>query len=105
MVNKTTPKWNPARLEDLDLEQDIRVKYFHANVKRRLHFTHTSDFHLLPFRRYALPSEKEILEVKDAQALRTVEDTVVWFEKDRNGKFGVRQKVEDVLERKSSVNK
>lgn len=100
MVNKTQPKWNPSRLEDLDLEQDIRVRYFHANVKRRLHFTHTDDFHLLPFRRYALPSEKEILEVKKVH--RTVADTVAWFEKDRNGKFGVRQKVEDVLERKSS---
>ncbi|KAG2237226.1 hypothetical protein INT48_006630 [Thamnidium elegans] len=93
------PKWNPARLEDLDLEQDIRVRFFHANVKRRLHFTHTPDFHLHPFRRYALPTEKEILETKKANSLRTVADTVEWFDKDRNGKFGVRQKVEDVLER------
>ncbi|KAI8077120.1 ClpP/crotonase-like domain-containing protein [Thamnidium elegans] len=99
VVNKKQPKWNPARLEDLDLEQDIRVRFFHANVKRRLHFTHTPDFHLHPFRRYALPTEKEILETKKANSLRTVADTVEWFDKDRNGKFGVRQKVEDVLER------
>lgn len=92
------PKWNPARLEDVDLDE-TRVKFFHANVKTRLHFTNSEDFYLHPYRRYGLPTEKEILDTKNLHSLRTVEDTVQWFDKDRNGKFGVREKVEDVLER------
>lgn len=99
MVLKKQPKWIPARLEDIDLDQDIRVKRFHANIRRRLFFSNSQDFHQLPYRRYALPSEKEILDTKFLHSLRTVEDTVQWFEKDRNGKFGVRHKVEDVLDR------
>lgn len=83
----------------MDLDQDIRVRRFHANIKRRLYFSNSQDFHLHPYRRYALPTEKEILETKDLHSLRTVEDTVQWFENDRNGKFGVRHKVEDVLDR------
>ncbi|KAG2199142.1 hypothetical protein INT47_009881, partial [Mucor saturninus] len=99
VVLKKQPKWNPSTLQDIDLEKDIKVKRFHANIRRKLFFSNDQDFHELPYRRYALPSEKEILESKYMHSLRTVEDTVQWFENDRNGKFGVRHKVEDVLDR------
>ncbi|KAI7906626.1 ClpP/crotonase-like domain-containing protein [Cokeromyces recurvatus] len=99
VIHKRAPKWNPPRLEDLDLEEDIRIKFFYANTKRRLFFSNQEDYDLHPYRRFALPSEKEILQTKDLQNLKTVQETVEWFEKDRNGKFGVKQKVEDVLNR------
>jgi 3-hydroxyisobutyryl-CoA hydrolase len=102
VINKTAPKWNPERLEDLDLDQDILARYFYSNVKKQLTFWDKPlDYHLHPYRRYGLPSQNEILEVKAQHNLTTVKDTVDWFEKDRNGKFGVRQKVEDVLDRLS----
>jgi hypothetical protein len=33
--------------------------------------------------------------------LKTAEETIKWFDNDRNGKFGIPQKVKDVLERAS----
>lgn len=103
VIHKRAPQWNPARLEDLDLHEDIRVKLFHANVKRRLNFRNQEDYQLHPYRRYALPSEQEILEAKTLHNLNNVEETINWFDNDRNGKFGVRQKVQDVFDRASAA--
>ncbi|GAN09502.1 mitochondrial 3-hydroxyisobutyryl-CoA hydrolase [Mucor ambiguus] len=103
VIHKRFPQWNPARLEDLDLHDDIRVKLFHANVKRRLNFRNQEDYHLHPYRRYALPSEREILDTKVLHNLKNSEETVRWFDNDRNGKFGVRQKVQDVFDRASAL--
>lgn len=99
IIHKQAPKWNPSRLEDLDLDEDIRVRFFHANVARRLNFMNTQDCYRLPYEKYALPSEKEIFEVRSKHNLSTVRDTVAWFEEDRKDKYGVREKVEDVLNR------
>lgn len=96
------PKWNPSKLEDLDLERDIIVRYFNANTKSKLSFCNTRDYHLHPFRKYALPSEQEILETMTTEKLQTVKETVDWFIRNRNRKFGVRQKVEDTLHRFTS---
>lgn len=63
-----------------------------------MQFLNDRDYHIAPYRRYALPSEEEILDVKSKQNL-TKEGTVAWFEKERNNKFGVRHKVEDVINR------
>ncbi|EPB91747.1 hypothetical protein HMPREF1544_01459 [Mucor circinelloides 1006PhL] len=103
VIHKKPPRWNPKRLEDLDLHDDIRVKLFHANVKRRLNFRNQEDYHLHPYRRYALPSEKEILETKALFNLKSTEDTIKWFDNDRNGKFGIRQKIQDVFDRATAV--
>ncbi|KAL7335844.1 3-hydroxyisobutyryl-CoA hydrolase, variant 3 [Mucor circinelloides] len=103
VIHKKPPRWNPKRLEDLDLHDDIRVKLFHANVKRRLNFRNQEDYHLHPYRRYALPSEKEILETKALFNLKSAEDTIEWFDNDRNGKFGIRQKIQDVFDRATAV--
>ncbi|CEI98658.1 hypothetical protein RMCBS344292_12762 [Rhizopus microsporus] len=99
IIHKQMPKWNPGKLEDLDLDEDIRVRFFHANVARRLNFMNTQDCYRLPYEKYALPSEKEIFEVRSKRNLSTVRDTVAWFEEDRKDKYGVREKVEDVLNR------
>lgn len=56
-----------------------------------------------PYRRYALPSEKEILETKALFNLKSAEDTIEWFDNDRNGKFGIRQKIQDVFDRATAV--
>jgi 3-hydroxyisobutyryl-CoA hydrolase len=100
VVNKTLPKWNPSTLEELDLERDIIVRYFIANANtRKLHFLNDQDYHLHPFRRYGLPSEREIFETVASEKLHSVKETVDWFVKNRNDKFGVRQKVEDAFNR------
>lgn len=99
VVNKIQPKWNPSNLEDLDLERDIIVRYFNANTLRRARFRNEQDYHLHPFRRYGLPSEKEIFETIASERLHTATEAVDWFVKNRKDKFGVRQKVIDVFNR------
>ncbi|CEP18413.1 hypothetical protein [Parasitella parasitica] len=102
VIHKKPPRWSPKKIEDLNLHDDIRTKFFHANIRRRLNFRNNEDYYLHPYRRYALPSEKEILDAKRLHDLQTAEETVQWFNNDRNDKFGIRQKVLDVLARESS---
>ncbi|KAG1461057.1 hypothetical protein G6F46_005755 [Rhizopus delemar] len=101
VVHKQIPKWNPKRLEDADID-DIRVKFFYANVKRQLNFMNSRDFHHFPYARYGLPTEEEILEVRSKYNLTSVQDTVAWFQENRKDKYGVREKVEDVLYRREA---
>ena len=63
-------------------------RYIHSSLQNR-----SSQAHVL-----ALPSEKEILAVyKEGSVMK--EEVIQHFIKDRDGKVGVREKVEEVLER------
>ncbi|KAG2235176.1 hypothetical protein INT48_003520, partial [Thamnidium elegans] len=94
VINKTLPKWNPNKFEDIDLDRDIRAGHF--SIKKKLHFTNSQDFYEHPHKKYVLPTEKKILDMKSLHCLKGVQDTTAWF---GSSKFGVKQKVRDVFER------
>ncbi|KAI8970052.1 ClpP/crotonase-like domain-containing protein [Mycotypha africana] len=100
VIHKRTPDWKPKKLEDLDLDSDIKVKYFHANVKRKLIFTNEQDDYIEhPYQRYALPTARDILQAYHAEKYKSAEEAVSFFTKERGDKFGLRQKIEDVFAR------
>ncbi|QDS77175.1 hypothetical protein FKW77_001893 [Venturia effusa] len=99
LINRTKerPKWNPNSLEEVT---DAQVKAFFTPVSgERLALLETGDhatFADYPHARLALPTEKEILAVSEG---RSTEEIVRYFLKEKEGKVGVREKVEEVMER------
>ncbi|KAG2204452.1 hypothetical protein INT47_005243 [Mucor saturninus] len=91
--------WIPAKLEDIDVEDDIRVNLFDALETHQLNFATETDFYVNPHGRYSLPLQTEIDDVISRYSFQNSEDIIAWFEVSRPGKFGVRQKVEDYLKR------
>lgn len=99
VAGKRVCKWKPDKLEDIDVEDDIRVNIFDALETHQLHFATETDFYANPYSQYSLPLQKEISDATRKYNFKDNEDIIVWFEAGRPGKFGVRQKVQDYLER------
>lgn len=99
VAGKRARKWSPKRLEDLDIEDDIRVKIFDALETHQLHFSSEADFSVNPYGHYSLPTDKEIMDVKIRYNLKEYEDLLTWFEASRPQKFGIKQKVQRFMEK------
>ncbi|KAI8068917.1 ClpP/crotonase-like domain-containing protein [Thamnidium elegans] len=99
VAGKRERHWYPKKLEDIDVEDDIRVKIFDALETHQLYFSTESDFCVNPYSRYSLPSDKEIRDVIRRYNLKKDGELLNWFEASRPGKFGVRQKVSSFIER------
>lgn len=100
VLGKRVCNWSPNRLEDLDVEDDVLVKIFEAVETHQLYFTTERDLIDRSHSQYSLPSAKEIEQIMRQYNFRNIEDAIAHFEEGRPGKFGVRQKVKDYLERK-----
>ncbi|KAI7891031.1 ClpP/crotonase-like domain-containing protein [Mucor mucedo] len=99
VAGKRVCTWIPDKLEDIDVEDDIRVNLFDALETHQLNFATETDFYVNPHGRYSLPLQTEIDDVISRYSFQNSEDIIAWFEVSRPGKFGVRQKVEDYLKR------
>ncbi|KAG1437212.1 hypothetical protein G6F56_013215 [Rhizopus delemar] len=101
LITKKKPEWTPSRLEDVDLELDIRAKIIHAYAPVRFWTVYKKDYYDRPIN-FALPNEKEILEAQLVNGLNTVEKAVRWFKVNGRGKkYGITEKVTDVLNRQA----
>ncbi|CAG8653964.1 7404_t:CDS:2 [Acaulospora morrowiae] len=106
---KEKPKWDPSTLKDITL-QDIENYYF-SDSNSKLELLKNISYENYPFSRFNLPSEEEIRKVvtgetPDAGSMSMTQQEVVdFFMKDRKGKIGVREKVLEVLNRKTIVKK
>jgi 3-hydroxyisobutyryl-CoA hydrolase len=96
---KRTPQWQPSKLEDVDLESYIRGNLFgFQHETRRAYFTSDEDYIAYPFFRFGLPSVEEIQAVQKKYNLKSMSEVESWFLIEHQGKFGVRQRVQQVLE-------
>ncbi|CAM0143225.1 unnamed protein product [Umbelopsis sp. WA50703] len=109
LVNRTTPKWDPATLAEIS-DEKILSEYFESPAERQLDLLSSKDFKQYPYRRYGLPSEEDIRRVVTGDAAdailsqpTTSNDIVDWFVREQHGKFGVEQKVREVLDRKTKL--
>lgn len=100
------PKWEPARLEDVD---DSRVDEFFAEGEdRRMELLSTErPYKEYPHSHLALPREEEVKnELQSSEReWKNKRELAKAFAKGQKGKAGVKEKVEDVLGRKCSVAK
>lgn len=109
LVNRTTPKWDPSTLAEVS-NDSIISEYFEAPAERQLNLLSPKDFKQYPYRKYGLPSEEDIRRVVTGDAADamlaqpiTSNDIVDWFIREQHGKFGVEQKVREVLDRKTKL--
>lgn len=106
LINKpaTTPEWNPATLAETS---DALVdEFFKMEDGARLPLLNPSaehDYKWYPYGYLALPREADV-EHAVRQGDKSRAQVVRWFEEQRNGKMGVREKVEEVLARRTKVD-
>lgn len=97
---KTRPEWAPNQLEDVK-EEDVAEFFKTRKNLESLVFLESGPnarYQEYPHKYLALPTEKEILEVWNNGGAQP-EKVVEHFMTQRNGKVGIREKVEEVLER------
>lgn len=99
------PVWDPPALNELS-EDDVNELYFSNQSPNELTFASNLDMRHYPFSRYALPSEESVRQVitgdEANNRLTTEREIVEWFLKGSHGKRGVREKIADILSRKTS---
>ncbi|ORZ19549.1 ClpP/crotonase-like domain-containing protein [Absidia repens] len=101
-------EWQPATLDDVD-DLKIKADYFNAPSDLTLDMLTTKDFKQYPHRKYMLPTEDDIKNVVTGEAADvgnyalTRDEVVDYLVRERNGKQGVKQKVNEVLARKTKV--
>ncbi|KAG2225376.1 hypothetical protein INT45_005620 [Circinella minor] len=108
LVTRTKPNWQPSAITDIKFDK-IKEEYFDSPSPERLELLTTKDYKQYPHRKYMLPSEDDVKRVVTGEAADvgnyalSREEVVQYFLRDRNGKQGVKNKVLDVLERKTHI--
>lgn len=96
---KARPDWNPNTLEDVT-SADVE-KFFKRKVELGLLVSgEKADYSSYPYADLGLPTEREVLEERGVGGGRRMKEEVVQIFLGRRGeKVGVREKVEEVVER------
>ncbi|KAH0551798.1 hypothetical protein GP486_006986 [Trichoglossum hirsutum] len=100
------PKWQPASLEsanDVDTESFFRVEGEQKLELININNSEVGDYHEYPHRWINLPSERDIESVV-REGHRTAGEIIEHFVHARRGKAGVREKVSEVLARKTRAD-
>ena len=97
-----TAQWNPARLEDVT-PQDVD-EFFMVEGSDRLTLLEEGEYREYPDGDLRLPMERAIKKRVLEQDGATWEAVVETFVRPRNGKAGVKEKVEEVLRRQCGVD-
>ncbi|CAO3583485.1 unnamed protein product [Absidia cylindrospora] len=109
MVVRGQPaEWQPPTLDQVD-DQAILADYFDAPSPESLAMVSPKDFTHYPHRHYALPSEDDIRKVVTGEAadvgnFAMMHDEIIdYLVRAYNGKQGVKEKVAEVLSRKTRI--
>ena len=95
-------KWQPGSLEEVKEGENIADAFFAVEGEKKLELLSEGDYHEYPHRRFGVPTEKQVAvyvrgEPRSRKAI--VRDLVEM----RRGKQGVKEVVEEILERKTTV--
>lgn len=110
LVTKQKPKWQPEQLSQVD---DVKLKqqYFDSPSPLRLELLSSRDYKKYPHRKFMLPSEQDIKRVVTGEAADVGnyalnrQQVIDHLLRERHGKQGVKQKVSEVLDRKTTESK
>ncbi len=100
LLEKRTPRWRPDALAKLS-DPDIHKFFATPHVLQLLDTGKDSGYTEYPHAWIALPREEDV-EALVRQGI-TYEDVMQRFEKEREGKIGVPEKVADILARKTRL--
>ncbi|KAL9096870.1 MAG: hypothetical protein Q9165_000834 [Trypethelium subeluteriae] len=101
------PRWRPERIEEVDPRTvDEFFEGGEEEGSRRLALLTSgpgADYTTYPHRWIGLPAERDV-EARVREARGTKEEVVRYFVREGRGKQGVREKVEEILERKTRAS-
>lgn len=108
LVDKRDPVWSPASLKDIPIDTILQQYYFITSPKDLLLQTEAAQ----PVnRKYGLPTEDMIRKLINGEDSSSgsgkwkTEEVVTWFEKEWQKKKWVKEKVAQVLQRKTEADK
>lgn len=98
------PKWQPATLEDIKPEDDVATPYFETSPELpALELLNQRDYREYPYPEFGLPSERDV-EALVTQGTMNRREVVRALIAQKGGKLGVREVVEEILDRKTTWN-
>ncbi|KAI9270173.1 ClpP/crotonase-like domain-containing protein [Helicostylum pulchrum] len=97
LLEKRRPQWIPSTLDEIDSNY-IQSNFF-IRVRSAPSMDLSQDFTTSPYKRFHLPTFEEVIDIQKKYGLKTRKEIIGWFLNDRKGKFGVKQKVTDILDR------
>ncbi|KAG2231052.1 hypothetical protein INT48_007563, partial [Thamnidium elegans] len=97
LLEKRRPQWIPSTLDEIDSNY-IQSNFF-TRVRSAPFMDLSYDFTTSPYKRFHLPTFEEVVDIQKKYGLKTRKEIIDWFLNDRKGKFGVKQKVTDILDR------
>ncbi len=99
----TTPEWQPPTLEDVQPQDNITEPFFAlSGAAEPLRLANERDFREYPFAAFGVPTERAVAAVADGT--RSQRDVVNHFVRETKGKQGVKEIVEEIVQRKTSRN-
>ncbi|KAK4250694.1 ClpP/crotonase-like domain-containing protein [Corynascus novoguineensis] len=104
LIEKRPPRWEPASLEDIKPEQSAKLTEDFFLVPRdqpRLQLLTEANYDEYPHGEFGVPSEKQV-EAKVSLGTMTRDQIVDAFVAERRHKQGVKEVVEEILERKTT---
>ncbi|KAK3685571.1 ClpP/crotonase-like domain-containing protein [Podospora appendiculata] len=105
LIEKREPKWQPASIEDIKPEDNITEPFFEINKHLKpIELLTDVDYHEYPYASgLGVPSEKEV-EAQVMLGIMTGPQVKRHFVKRANGLEGVDKVVDEILERKTTLN-
>ena len=98
-----TPQWQPKSLEDVGDGGAIADPFFEIDESQGIELLNKDDYTEYPHRKYGLPSEQEIYEFLEGNRKMKKASVVEHFVQQRHGKQGVKESVEEVLNRRKML--
>lgn len=103
LVRKETPKWQPSSLEEIPASDNPAAPFFHFNEEDNLELFDERTYSEYPYQKLGIPTEKEIrATIRDGtHTPKQLAKTVI---ASRQGRQGVAEVVNEIIERKTKVD-
>lgn len=94
------PVWQPASLEDISEQDRIADPFFEISTNTEpLQLLTDADYSEYPYRKYGLPTEREVWQVMRLKPGYTRDQVIKVFVAQRSGKQGIREVVGEIVDR------
>lgn len=100
LVTRQPPQWKPASLPAID-NDELKRTFYDTPSAHPIDFLNDDNYLVHPYRHFALPSEKDILNTISEHPTWTLHDVSQHFLDLQKGKYGILEKVADVWARKN----
>jgi 3-hydroxyisobutyryl-CoA hydrolase len=99
----TAPSWQPAKLEDIPITQDVAAPLFAPSGVPQMEFLDDRDYERYPYPEFSLPTEQEISRLvrSGAEDGRSRSAVLRHFLARMKARQGIREVVSEVLDRKT----